>query len=88
MVAPMSERKYVVSIGGGAGELWTDMAALNRAGIPTVGAFPDHFMRGPIEDFTLHGLSAHVEAETAEDARLRVKDVLPHRNVTLEVDAT
>ena len=62
------------------------MATLNRAGIPTIGVFPDHFMRGPIEDFTLHGLSAHVEAETAEDACRRVKDALPHRNFTLEVD--
>ena len=78
--------KYVVSISGDEGEQWTAMAALNRAGIPTIGAFPDHFMRGPLEDFTLHGLSAHVEAETAEDACRRVKDALPHGNFILEVD--
>ena len=82
----MGRRRFVVRLRGDEGELWTAMASLNRAGISTIVEFPDHFMRGPIEDFTLHGLSAHVEAETAEDACRRVKDALPHRNFTLEVD--
>jgi hypothetical protein len=59
-------------------QLTRAMATLNGAGVPTIGIFPAYRVEaGPPEDTDLFRLTAVVDAETADGATSRVREVLP-----------
>ena len=74
--------QFRVHIGGE--RLERVMATLNHADVPTIGMFPAYFVEpGPAGEWELNYLTAMPNADTAEEAEARVREVVPDDDYTV-----